>query len=182
MPPVLGTLQHQSSSGAGKHRATLPSHSQPKIENSSLEHGGRGSAGARRKTGDLPAMRGLQGKIIGRLWAPVGIYNNPRGVQASNVRMVENVGGLSQELRPDALLQREERPRVAQVKLDNLRPAEGVSPDIERPRYAGYEQVVVEVGVGSDVLLVTRSDVRQHRKLVVVQQTIRNGVLNLRTG
>src|SRR5712664_3413372 len=77
MPPVLGTLQHQSSSGAGKHRATLPSHSQPKIENSSLEHGARGSAEARRKPGDLSAMRGVQGKIIGRLWAPAGIYNNP---------------------------------------------------------------------------------------------------------
>src|SRR5260370_18658402 len=110
MPPVLGTLQQQSSSGDGNHRATLPSHSQPKIENSSLEHGGRGSAEARRKTGDLSAMRGVQGKIIGRLWAPVVIYNNPRGVQASNVRMVENVVGLSQELRPEAPLRRNELP------------------------------------------------------------------------
>src|SRR5260370_28862269 len=137
MPPVLGTLQHQSSSGAGKHRATLPSHSQPKIENSSLKHGGRGRAEALRKTGrgELSAMCGVQGKGR-RVWAPAGIYNDPRGVQASDVRMIENVRGFGQELCLDSFFQREERPRVAQVKLHNLRPPGGVTPHTEQPRYA----------------------------------------------
>ena len=117
---------HESGTGTRKHRLASPSNSQSEIKNPALEHCGRWCAEARRKTGDLSTMRGVQGKAIGSLRATRGIYNDSPRFQAGDIGAIENISGFGQKLRPESLLQGEERSRIAQVKLINVRAAESV--------------------------------------------------------
>ena len=117
----------------------LPSNSQSEIENSALEDGGRGRAEERWKTGDLSTMCGIQGKAIASLGAARGIYKDPTCFQACDIGVIENISGFGQKLGPESFLQAEERSCIAQVKLINVRAAEGIASKAERPRDAGHE-------------------------------------------
>src|SRR6266566_1099034 len=132
-------MRRYTSSRARKHGVALPSNSQSEIENSALEDGGRWCAEARWKTGDLSTMCGIQGKAIGSLGAARGIYKDPTCFQACDIRVIENISGFSQKLRPESFFQGEKRSRIAQVKLINVRSAEGVASNAERARDAGHE-------------------------------------------
>ena len=118
---------------------TLPSNSQSEIENSGLEDGGRGRAEERWKTGDLSTMCGIQGKAIASLGAARGIYKDPTCFQACDIRVIENISGFGQKLGPESFFQGKERSRIAEVKLINVRAAEGVASKSERSSDAGHE-------------------------------------------
>lgn len=150
-------MQRKGLTARGGESSSLEAYSQPDLHNASFQHGAGGREGW--CFGESAVKRDARG-----------------GVDAGNVRVIEQVIGFKYELRLHTFPKSSYFASVTQIDLINVRTTHGVTSHERGPRDRRGDGVAVEDRIHDDVLLISGGEIRQNREHVPVDHVTEHRV------